>query len=308
MNTDIRDSREIIVVEDDNLDRIDKYLSEKEEDLSRSLIKKMLKEGYIKVNDQRVKANYIVSTGDVVSLQILIVNNHLIEAENIPLDIIYQDDDIIIINKPNGMVVHPGAGAYKGTLVNALMYHFDNLSTLGGNIRAGIVHRIDKETTGLLVVAKNDRAHRILADQLVDKTLNRTYRAIAHGQILDKKVIVDAPIGRDPNNRTKMMITANNSKDAYTEFEVLNVVENFSYLECKLKTGRTHQIRVHLNYIKHPILGDPKYGYRKDDTSFGQYLHAYKLGLIHPTTNEYMEFEAPFPPEFKEKLLELGLE
>ena len=295
----------IIINENDELQRIDKFIAKKMPDLSRSTIKKMIEEEFILVNDESIKANYSLKVGDEISIEEMIIDEREILAEDIDLDIVYQDDDILIINKESGMVVHPGAGIYSGTLVNALMYHIKDLSRINGEIRPGIVHRIDKETSGLLVVAKNDKAHKILAEQLVDKTLYRQYLALVHGQIFDEKIIVDAPIGRDKNDRTKMRVTAQNSKAALTKINVLEIYDNYTFVSCLLETGRTHQIRVHLNYIKHPIVGDPKYGYRKDDQSYGQYLHATKLGLKHPTTNEYMEFEVPLPKEFVKKLEEV---
>ena len=296
---------EMIVLLADDKVRIDKFVALKFPDLSRSLIKKMIDNGFILVNDEVIKANYLIKTNDVITLEPMELNNYEILAQNIPLEIVYQDDDIVIINKPSGMVVHPGAGVYENTLVNALMYHVKDLSRINGEIRPGIVHRIDKETSGLLVVAKNDKAHHKLSQQLVDKTLNRKYYALVHGQIFDKNIIIDAPIGRDKNERTKMAITSNNSKPAITKVQVCEIFTNYTLIECQLETGRTHQIRVHLNYIKHPIVGDPKYGYRKDNHDYGQYLHAYKLGLIHPTTNKYLEFEVPLPTEFTRKLAEI---
>ncbi|MEG0283997.1 MAG: RluA family pseudouridine synthase [Erysipelotrichales bacterium] len=285
--------------------RIDKYLVDSDLEYSRSTIKKMIENEFILVNNEKTKANYITKIGDVISIEEMILDDHEIVAQDIPLDIVYQDDDIVVINKPTGMVVHPGAGAYKDTLVNGLMYHIKDLSRINGEIRPGIVHRIDKETSGLLVVAKNDIAHQKLAAQLSDKSLYRIYLALVHGQILDKNIIIDAPIGRDEKDRTKMAITSKNSRKALTKVKVLEVYNSHSYIEAQLETGRTHQIRIHMNYIKHPVVGDPKYGFKKEDKSFGQYLHAYKLGLIHPTTNEYMEFEAMPPQEFIDKRMEL---
>ncbi|WP_423362870.1 RluA family pseudouridine synthase [Mycoplasma sp. P36-A1] len=300
--------KKIIIDESYDLDRLDKVVMKEEEDKSRSTIKKMIEEGFITVNDHHVKANYTVKINDVINITDFILEQQTIEAEDIPLNIVYQDDDILIINKPSGMVVHPGAGVYSKTLVNALMFHIKDLSRINGEVRPGIVHRIDKDTSGLLVVAKNDRAHNILASQLVDKTLNRTYLALVHNQIFDENIVIDAPIGRDKNDRTKMAVTSHNSKHALTKVKVLDVFENSSFVQCNLETGRTHQIRVHLAFIKHPIYGDPKYGYRRDNQEYGQYLHAYKLGLVHPTTNEYMEFEVEPEPEFTRKLEELKLE
>jgi len=297
-----------IIDESFSLERIDKVIQKIDPDKSRSTIKKMIEEGFIKVNDEVVKSNYKVRYEDVITIEEFILDTHEILAEDIPLDIVYEDNDVVVINKPSGMVVHPGNGVYSGTLVNALMYHIKDLSRINGEVRPGIVHRIDKDTSGLLVVAKNDVAHQKLANQLVDRTLSRVYLALVHGQIFDQKIKIDAPIGRDKNDRTKMCVTSHNSKQAITNVEVLEVFENSSYIECKLETGRTHQIRVHMAYIKHPLYGDPKYGYRKDDHSYGQYLHAYRLGFIHPTTNEFMSFEASPEPQFFEKLDQLRVE
>ena len=292
----------IVVLEQDNKKRIDKYLSVVRPALSRSIIQKMIDDDAVLVNGASVKSNYKLKTNDVISLDEYHKPELQLRAENIPLDIVYEDDDILVINKPSGMVIHPGNGAYEHTMVNALLYHFKELSQLNGTYRPGIVHRIDKETSGLVVVAKNDYAHLKLSEQLQDKTLFRVYKAIVHGQLADRNIIINAPIGRDKNDRTKMAITSYNSKEAITHVKVLTVYKDYSLIECQLETGRTHQIRVHLNYIKHPILGDPKYGYKKDDHSYGQYLHAYKLGFIHPITEEYLEFEIDLPQEFKDKL------
>lgn len=295
----------ITVNSEDSFTRLDKFLVKYEPDFSRSTIKKMVDEEFILVNGEVSKANYSVKENDIITIEEMIIEDHEILAQDIPIDIVYQDEDIVIINKSSGMVVHPGAGVYQGTLVNALMYHIKDLSRINGEIRPGIVHRIDKDTSGLLVVAKNDKAHQFLANQLVDKTLNRTYLALVHGQIYDENIIIDAPIGRDKYDRTKMCVTANNSKKAITKVKVLEIYDNYSYIEAKLETGRTHQIRVHMSYIKHPIVGDPKYGYRRDNKDYGQYLHATRLGLIHPRTNEYMEFEVAPPEEFINKQKDL---
>ena len=224
--------------------------------------------------------------------------------ENIPLDIVYEDDDLIVVNKPSGLVVHPAPGHTHGTLVNGLLYHCNQLSNMNGDIRAGIVHRIDKDTSGLLVVCKNNYAHRILAEQLKEKTTTRTYIAIVTGNISHNLGRIEAPIGRDPSNRQKMAVVQN-GKPAVTHFKVLDRYRDFTLLELKLETGRTHQIRVHMAYINHPVVGDPLYGVKKQTTEFGQYLHAKTLGFIHPRTNEYMEFEVDLPEEFKIKLSEL---
>lgn len=295
----------IIVQAEDNNQRLDKFLVEQTDEDTRSTIQKKINAEVILVNGDRVKANYKIKTNDVIEVKDYEEAPMLIEPENIPLDIVYEDDDLLVINKPTGMVVHPGAGVTNGTLVNALMYHMQSLSDVNGAERPGIVHRIDKDTSGLIIVAKNNQTHNKLAEQLVDKTLNRQYKAIVHGQLFDHKIKIDAPIGRDKNDRTKMKVTALNSKKAVTNVIVDNVYDNYSLVTCLLETGRTHQIRVHLNYIKHPIYGDPKYGYRKDDQTYGQYLHAFKIGFIHPSSAEYMEFEIGYPPYFTKKLTEI---
>ncbi len=228
-----------------------------------------------------------------------------IEPEDISLKIVYEDEDVIVVDKPTGMIVHPSAGIMHGTLVNALLFHCKDLSGINGVNRPGIVHRIDKETSGLLMVAKNDNAHRLLSKQLKDHTVVRRYVALVHGLIPHEHGKVDAPIGRNPKDRQSMAVTRTNSKEAVTNFTVLKRYNAMSLIECRLETGRTHQIRVHMSYIGYPVYGDPKYGYRKDDFSHGQFLHAKKLGFIHPTTQKYMEFESPLPDYFQAKLDEL---
>lgn len=292
------------IIIDENLvnKRLDHIISETNSDFSRSYIKELIEDNYILVNEKSTKASYKVKLDDVIDIFDKPVESLDIKPENIPLNIVYEDEDLLVINKPTGMVVHPGAGIYSHTLVNALLYHIKDLSGINGKIRPGIVHRIDKDTSGLLIVAKNDKTHNFLAQQLKDKTLNRHYLALVHNQILDSNIIIDAPIGRDKNDRTKMAVIATNSKNAITKVKVLEVFKNFTFIECQLETGRTHQIRVHLSYINHPIVGDPKYGYRKDKDEYHQYLHAYKLRFIHPKTKEYMEIEAELEDEFKNKL------
>ncbi|MEE3307571.1 RluA family pseudouridine synthase, partial [Sharpea azabuensis] len=228
-----------------------------------------------------------------------------IAPENIPLDVVYEDHDVIVVNKPSGMIVHPSAGIYSGTLVNALLYHCDDLSSINGVNRPGIVHRIDKETSGLLMVAKNDKAHRSLSAQLEEHSVIRRYVALVHGVIPHNKGRIVAPIGRDPDDRQKMAVTDKNAKEAITNFTVLERFDDMTLIECRLETGRTHQIRVHMQYIGYPVYGDPKYGRRSDDTSHGQYLHAKILGFKHPTTGEQMLFEAKLPDYFEEKIEEL---
>lgn len=279
----------------DNI-RIDSYLMEKL-DISRSKVQKMLKDNKVLVNNKLVKPSYKVNIGDIIDYE-LINEECDILPQNIPLDIVYEDDDVIVVNKPNGMVVHPAPGNYKDTLVNALMYHFQNLSTVNGPTRPGIVHRIDADTTGLLMVAKNDKAHEFLAKQLEDKTSHRIYQALVWGVIEEDTATIDAPIGRDEKDRKKMAVTSHNSKPAITNLRVLKRFKNATLIELKLETGRTHQIRVHMNYINHPVVNDPLYGKRKLIDNSGQCLHAKELGFIHPTTHEFMLFTSELPASF----------
>ena len=230
-----------------------------------------------------------------------------IVPEDIPLDILYEDEDVLIVNKPKGMVVHPAAGHYQGTLVNAVMAHCgDSLSGINGVMRPGIVHRIDKDTTGALLVCKNDIAHRDLAEQLKCHSIRRRYRAVVQGNLKEDEGTIEGPIGRHPTDRKKMAINHKNGKDAITHYKVLERFGEATYVECRLETGRTHQIRVHMQYIGHPVYGDPQYGFRNDDNTYGQYLHARVLGFVHPRTHEHMYFEAPLPDFFEEKIKELG--
>ena len=286
--------QEIIV--DCDSKRLDSYLASKI-DVSRCKITKMIKNGNILLNDLKCKASDSINVGDRISYEI-IDEDCLVEPENIPLDIVYEDDDVIVVNKQNGMVVHPAVGNKTGTLVNALMYHSKNLSSINGEFRPGIVHRIDAYTTGLLMVAKNDYAHEFLQKQLQDKTTTRKYVALVWGVIPNDTGVIDAPIMRDKSDRKKMAVGSTNSKDAITHFKVLERFKDATLIELKLETGRTHQIRVHLSYIGHPVVNDPVYGRRKliDDT--GQCLHAKTLGFIHPTTKKYMEFDSELPECF----------
>ncbi len=288
---------ERIVIEDDINIRLDAYLS-KNIDYSRSKISKMITNGDIKVNDLKVKNSYLLKKDDIVEIGDIEVENMNVEAENIPLDIVYEDDDVLVVNKPNGMVVHPAIGNNHGTLVNALLYYSKNLSTINGEFRPGIVHRIDAYTTGLLMVAKNDKAHEILSKELSEKKTTRKYIALVWGVIKEDTATIDAPIGRDINDRKKMSVTSINSKDAITHLKVLERFKDATLIELKLETGRTHQIRVHMNYIGHPVVNDPVYGRRKIIDETGQCLHAYELGFIHPTTNKYMEFTCELPECF----------
>lgn len=291
----------MIVEINDSGKRIDKYLNENTE-YTRSKIQKMIENGNILVNDIKVKDSYKVKENDYITIEALEETTDIL-PENIPLDIYYEDDDLIVVNKPSGMVVHPAPGNYTGTLVNALIYHTNNLSKVNTNIRPGIVHRIDADTSGLLLVAKNDKAHNILAEAIQKKEVVREYIALVEGIIMEDTATIDAPIGRDKKDRKKMTVTSENSKDAVTHIRVLERYKDSTLIRCKLETGRTHQIRVHLSYIGHPVVNDPVYGHKKlIDKDFGQMLHAEKLGFIHPTTKEYMEFTAEPPKRFQEIL------
>lgn len=288
----------------DSLDagkRIDKFLGETTE-YTRSKIQKMIENNNVMVNGKAVKPSYTLKENDNLEITDYIEETDIL-PENIPLDIYYEDDDLIVVNKSSGMVVHPAPGHYTGTLVNALLYHTKNLSSVNTDIRPGIVHRIDADTSGLLLVAKNDKVHNILAEAIQKKEVVREYVALVEGIITEDTATIDAPIGRDINNRKKMCVTSTNSKEAVTHIKVLERLNKTTLIRCKLETGRTHQIRVHLSYIGHPVVNDPVYGYKKlVDESFGQMLHAEKLGFVHPTTKEYMEFTAPVPDRFNEIL------
>ena len=289
--------------------RIDRYLSDELEDRSRSYIQKIMKEGYVKVNQKPVKSNYRLSFGDSVEVTLPEAKEPDIVPENIPLDILYEDQDIIMINKPKQMVVHPAPGHYSGTLVNALMYHCgDELSGINGCMRPGIVHRIDMDTTGSLVVCKNDKAHQSLSEQLKVHSIRRIYVAIVHGNIKEDSGTVNAPIGRHPTDRKKMSTHCKNGRDAVTHYKVLERFGDYTYIQCELETGRTHQIRVHMASIGHPLLGDQVYGPKKCPFSklVGQTLHARTLGFIHPRTNEYIEVNAPLPDYFLNLLEKLN--
>lgn len=285
--------------------RIDKILVKALTDFSRTQIQMLIQDGHVLVNGKAIKASYKVEVNDEVMVHIPEPESTDILAEDIPLDIVYEDQDVIVVNKPTGMIVHPSAGIYKGTLVNALLYHCHDLSGLNGVMRPGIVHRIDKETSGLLMVAKNDMAHASLSEQLQEHTVTRRYLALVHGLIPHEFGRIEAPIGRDPKDRQKMTCTDKNAKDAITNFKVLERFKDMTLVECRLETGRTHQIRVHMQYIGHPVYGDPQYGLKRDDTTYGQYLHAKILGFVHPRTGEDMYFESELPDFFKAKLDEL---
>ena len=284
--------------------RIDKFLSEQIGDRSRSFISNLIKEGNVLVNDKAVSKSYVIKENDFIKATVPEAVEYIAEAENLPLNVVYEDTDLIVVNKPKGMVVHPAAGNYSGTLVNALMYHCKGqLSGINGVLRPGIVHRIDKNTSGLLVVAKNDIAHNSLAAQLKEHSVKREYRAIAYGRFKESEGRVDLPIGRDTNDRKKMTVTYKNSKNAVTNYKVLEELNGYSYISCVLETGRTHQIRVHMAHLGHPLAGDDVYGPKKIITALnGQCLHAKTLGFIHPVTGEYMEFDSPLPVYFEDFL------
>ncbi len=293
-------------VEDGNNERLDVFITRRIRNLSRSYAQKLIKKGYITVDGASQKSNYRVKMGETVRIFIPPPKKLEAKPERIPLDILYEDDDIIVVNKPKGMVVHPAPGNYSGTLVNALLYHCDNLSGINGKIRPGIVHRLDKDTSGVMVAAKNDSAHRKLVEQIKQRKIKRRYIALVYGCIKEEKGTINAPIGRHPVNRKKMAVTDKNSKHAVTHFEVLERFKDFTLIKVFLDTGRTHQIRVHMAYIGHPVVGDPKYSKAKNDIGLDtQALHAQVLSLYHPATGEYMEFEAPIPEEFKSVLKKL---
>ena len=287
-------------------ERIDKCISNYLESLSRSYIQKSIKDGKAYVNDAVVKANYKVKVDDKVQFEIPDCEEPDIPPQDIPLDILYEDKDILIVNKPKDMVVHPAPGHYEGTLVNAIMFHCkDELSGINGVLRPGIVHRIDKDTTGSIIICKNDESHRKIAQQLKEHSITRKYRAIVYGRIMEEEGTVNAPIGRHPTDRKKMAINEKNGKPAVTHYKVLERFDKYTYIECQLETGRTHQIRVHMTSIGHPLLGDEVYGNAKCPFKLeGQTLHAMTIGFIHPTTGEYVEYEAPLP-EYFEHLLQI---
>lgn len=285
-------------------ERIDKALSSIQSEWSRSQVGNWLDAGHILVNGESVKAKYKVRVGDVIAVDVPEVEDLEIIPEELDLEIIYEDADVLVVNKPRGMVVHPAPGHATGTLVNGLMHHCKDLSGINGVARPGIVHRIDKDTSGLLMVAKNDHAHTSLVDQLVAKTVTRRYTALVHGHIAHDKGTIEAPIGRDQKDRQKQSVV-DNGKHAVTHFQVLERFGNFTLVECRLETGRTHQIRVHMNYIGYPLAGDPKYGPKKTIEFDGQVLHAGVLGFIHPVSGEYLEFSAPLPADFEAVLTDM---
>jgi 23S rRNA pseudouridine1911/1915/1917 synthase len=295
---------EHIILEDQKGDRIDKAVSLLAQEWSRTQVQQWIKEGHVLVNGQTVKTNYKCMVNDKIEITIPDPEELDVIPEDMDLDIYYEDQDVLVVNKPRGLVVHPASGHLTGTLVNGLMAHCKDLSGINGVLRPGIVHRIDKDTSGLLMVAKNDLAHESLAAQLAEKSVTRKYKAIVHGVIPHDFGTIDAPLGRDPKDRQKIAVVEN-GKHAVTHFHVLERFREFTFVECQLETGRTHQIRVHMKYIGYPLAGDPKYGPRKTLDISGQALHAGVLGFIHPRTDEYLEFEAPLPEDMERLLVQL---
>lgn len=284
--------------------RLDKFISESLPDFTRSYIGKLIEEGCVKVNGAEEKPSYKVKLNDKVTLFVPEVKEPDILPEDIPLEVVYEDRDMLVINKPQGMVVHPAPGNYSGTMVNALLYYCgDSLSGINGEKRPGILHRIDKDTSGLLLVAKNDMAHQSLAEQIKEHSLTRAYKALVHGGFKEDKGKINLPIGRHQTDRKKMAVTYHNSRQAVTHYNVLERYRGYTLVECILETGRTHQIRVHMSKQGHPVVGDPLYGVKKEAFSLkGQLLHAYKVGFIHPRTKGYMEFTSPLP-DYYEKII-----
>jgi 23S rRNA pseudouridine1911/1915/1917 synthase len=294
------EERLFVVSEDQEGERIDKYVSFLVEDVSRSYLQKLIKDGRVTVQGKTVRSSYQVKAGDEIRLDLPEAQVLTVEAENIPLDILYEDDDVLVVNKPKGMVVHPAAGHATGTMVNALLYHCgDSLSGINGVLRPGIVHRIDRDTTGSVLVCKNDHAHRIIAEQLKVHSIYRIYHAIVIGNIKEEEGTIDKPIGRNPQDRKKMAVVPD-GKRAVTHYKVLQRFGDYTYIQCRLETGRTHQIRVHMASISHPLLGDEVYTNAKCPFHLqGQCLHAKTLGFVHPTTGEYVEIDSPLPEYFQ---------
>ena len=296
-----------VVTDKDTGIRVDIYVA-RALDISRSYAGNLIKNGKVSMRNRILKANYRVAAGDEIVIEKDEAEDLTVEAENIPLDIVYEDKDIIIVNKARGMVVHPAAGNPNGTLVNALLWHCGGeLSGINGVIRPGIVHRLDKDTSGLMVAAKTDTAHKSLAEQIKSHTARRTYVALVHGNIVEARGRIDAPLGRHPKDRVKMAVNMKDGKDAITHFTVLERFGNYTLVQCRLETGRTHQIRVHMAYIGHPVVNDPLYGYKRDAFPIeGQALHSCALDLVHPITKQAMHFEAPWPDDFKDVVQAVG--
>ncbi|NLB33433.1 MAG: RluA family pseudouridine synthase [Tissierellia bacterium] len=296
---DIGDEKEIILVSDEENQRIDVFISQKLNDISRNSVQKLIIDKNITVNEKEIKANYKVKIKDKIKIIIPPPEMLDVEAENIPLDIVYEDDDLALVNKPQGIVVHPAPGHYSGTLVNGLMYHLKNLSTINGVMRPGIVHRLDKNTSGLMLVAKNDKSHNFLAKCLKEHSINRIYYALVEGNIKEDEGEINAPLGRSEKDRKKRAVTTKNSKEAITNYWVVERYGKYTLMKLKLKTGRTHQIRVHMKHIGHPVVGDDVYGSKINKFGLeGQLLHSKILGFVHPSSKKYMEFESELPDYF----------
>lgn len=300
-----QDIQEWTVEADFVKERIDKYIADSMEGVSRSQVQIWIGDGQVTVNGSQVKSNYKLAAGDKIELVVPEVAAVEILPENIPLEVVYEDSSVIVVNKQRGLVVHPAPGHASGTLVNALMYHCHDLSGINGELRPGIVHRIDKDTSGLLMAAKNDKAHASLAAQLKDHSVNRRYIALVHGHVQHDQGTIDAPIGRDAHDRKMFTVTERNSKHAVTHFSVMERLGDYTLLELKLETGRTHQIRVHMKFIGHPLVGDPMYGRSKGVKMNGQALHAATLGFVHPDSGETLEFNAPLPQDMEDVLASL---
>lgn len=288
-----------LYVDEDNSERLDTYVAKKIDDISRSYVQKLIKDGFVFVNDKLLKSNYLVKEGDSIRVELPEPKILEIIPQDLPIDIVYEDEDVVIINKSQDMVVHPAPGNYSGTLVNALLFHIENLSSINGIIRPGIIHRLDKDTSGILIIAKNDKSHRFLSEELKMRNVKRVYTTLVHGVISNDEGTIDAPIGRHGKDRKKMTVTKKNSREAVTHYKVLNRYNKYTLVEVKLETGRTHQIRVHMAYINHPVVGDPVYSNGKNDFGLDrQILHATKLEFIHPSTEIWMKFEIDLPDYF----------
>lgn len=304
---DGENDNEIVIVSETENERIDVYISGRLEDISRSFVQNLIADGNITVNDKNIKSNYKVKLND--SIRIILPEPEILDvvAEDIPIEIVYEDGDLAVINKPQGMVVHPAPGHYSGTLVNGLMYHLKNLSSINGVMRPGIVHRLDMNTSGLMLVAKNDKSHNFLAKCLKEHSINRIYYALVEGNIKADSGVIDAPLGRSEKDRKKRTVTYKNSKNAVTNYWVIERFGKYTLIKCKLETGRTHQIRVHMKYIGHPVVGDDVYGSKANKFGLnGQLLHSKSVGFIHPSTGEYMEFESDLPDYFQKVLRIVG--
>lgn len=303
IDEDEDNENEITIVSDKENERIDVYISGLLEDVSRNSVQKLINEGNVTVNKNKIKSNYKVKLNDVIHITIPVPEILDIKAEDIPIEIVYEDDDLAVINKPQGMVVHPAPGHYSGTLVNGLMYHLKNLSSINGVLRPGIVHRLDMNTSGLMLVAKNDKSHNFLAKCLKEHSINRMYYALVEGNIKEDSGTIDAPLGRSEKDRKKYTVTYKNSKNAVTNYWVVERFGKYTLVKCKLETGRTHQIRVHMKHIGHPVVGDDVYGSKINKFGLtGQLLHSKSVGLVHPTTGKYLEFECDLPDYFKKVL------